>query len=281
MGMTDGAAEGARAAAREAAPWVERLARLGYMAKGVVYVLVGLVAAQVGLTSRGGRVEGSQGALERILHAPMGRVALGVVALGLVGYALWGFVRAALDPEGHGDDGAGAMLKRVGYAITGVTHTLLAWQAVRLLRGTGGGGGDNTSGWTATVMDKPLGRWLVAAAGLGIAGYGIRQLVRAWREKVGEKLDLSQLSGEQSRWVVRLGRFGLGARGVVFVMIGWFLVRAAMTHDPGKARGLEGALRTLGEQPYGPWLLGIVGLGLAAYGLYEVVQGRYRRIRAG
>lgn len=275
----DTVAKGARDAAREAAPWVERLARLGYAAKGVVYLLVGLVAARAGLGG-GGRVEDSGGALQRIQDGPAGQAALALVALGLIGYALWGFVRAAMDPEGRGEDGPGRMAKRVGYALTGVTHVLLAWQAVRLLRGSGGGG-DRTQDWTAMVMDKPLGRWVIAAVGLGIAGYGAYQLFRAWHEKVGERLDLSAVDAPRREWVLRLGRFGLGARGVVFAIIGLFLVRAALRHEPGQARGLAGALETLREQPYGPWLLGIVGLGLAAYGVYELVQSRYRRVRAG
>lgn len=280
-GIGGTAEQAARGAARDAAPWVTRLARLGYAAKGVVYVLVGIIAVQ-GAWAGGGRAQGSEGAMGTLLGRPGGRAMLALVALGMAGYALWGFVRAGLDPEGHGDPKK-RIATRIGYAVSGVAHVGLALAALRMTRsGQGAGGGDNADNaddWTATAMAAPMGRWLVAAAGVAIIGYGIAQLLRAWKVKVGERLELSGVDAGQREWIIRLGRFGMAARGVVFGIIGWFLIRAAMESDAGEARGLQGALRTLGEQGYGPALLGVVGLGLAAYGLFELVEARYRRIR--
>ena len=266
-----------RAAAREAGPWVERLARLGYAAKGVVYLIIGGIAARAAFGS-GEQVQGSQGALRAILEQPFGRFLLALVALGLAGYALWRFVQAALDPEADGPDGSGAA-KRAGWAISGLIHAGLALAAARLVMGNGGsGGGDSTDRWTATLMRQPAGRWLVAAVGLGILAYGIYALYRAYAVKLDRRLDLSRMSPEARTWAVRSGRAGIAARGVVFAVMGFFLLRAAMNYDPSQARGLEGALQALQGSSYGPWILALVALGLVGYGIYQLVEARYRRI---
>jgi hypothetical protein len=267
-----------RAAAREAAPWVEKLARLGYAAKGVVYLIIGGIAARAAFGS-GERVQGSQGALRTILEQPFGKFLLALVALGLAGYALWRFVQAGLDPEHGGRTDGGGAAKRVGYAISGAIHTGLALAAARMVMGRGGGGGDRTADWTATLMRQPAGRWLVAAVGLGIAGYGAYALYRAYAVKLDKRLDLSRMSPAARTWAVRSGRAGIAARGVVFAMMGFFLLRAALRSNPGEARGLDGALRALQQQSYGPWLLGLVALGLVGYGIYQLVEARYRRIQ--
>ena len=269
-------------AVRGAAPWIQRLARMGYAAKGVVYLIIGVLALQAAL-GRGGQTTDSEGALRTILRQPYGWIMLGVVAVGLAGYAIWRFVQAGMDPEGVGGDAKG-MGKRAGYAISGVIHAALALEAARMAFGFGsGGGGSGDSGprdWTAMVMEQPMGRWIIAAVGLGIAAFGLAELVRAYRTDLPKRLDLSRLSHSAREWVVRFGRMGMAARGVVFGVIGSFLVRAALNYDPSQARGLGGALDSLHDQAYGRWLLGLVATGLIAYGLYELVQARYRRIDA-
>jgi hypothetical protein len=267
-----------RAAAREAAPWVEKLARLGYAAKGVVYLIIGGIAARAAFGS-GERVQGSQGALQTILEQPFGKFLLALVALGLAGYALWRFVQAGLDPEHGGRTDGGGAAKRVGYAISGVIHAGLALAAARMVMGRGGGGGDRTADWTATLMRQPAGRWLVAAVGLGIVGYGLYALYRAYAVKLDKRLNLSRMSPAARTWAVRSGRAGVGARGVGFAIMGFFLLRAALRSNPGEARGLDGALRALQQQAYGPWLLGLVALGLVGYGIYQLVEARYRSIQ--
>lgn len=266
-----------RAAARQAAPWVEKLARMGYAAKGIVYLIIGGIAARAAFGS-GERVQGSQGAMRAILDQPGGRLLLGLVALGLAGYALWRFVQAALDPEHKGTDAGGAA-KRAGYAVSGVIHTGLALAALRMVAGRGGGGGDRTDDWTATLMRQPMGRWLVAAVGLGIVGYGVYALYRAYAVKLSKQLDLSRMGPAAREWAVRSGRAGIAARGVVFAVMGFFLLMAALHSNPREARGLDGALQALQEQAYGPWLLGLVALGLVGYGIYQLVEARYRRIQ--
>ena len=264
----------------EVSPFVRKFARLGYAAKGVVYVIVGGLAAAAAL-GRGGQTTGSRGALQTLLEQPFGRVLLGVVAFGLACYAAWQFIRAVEDPEREGTEGK-AIAKRAGFFISGVIHVGLVVAAVQMVGGKGGGGdGSGDSGaqdWTAKLMSYPLGQWLVAGVGLAIAGYGLWQIIRAYKADLDSQLVLSKLGAMAQGWVRRISRFGMAARGVVFGIIGAFLVVAAWHANPGEARGVGGALDSLQGRSYGPWLLGVVALGLVAYGVYEFVRARYRRI---
>ena len=268
----------AKRAVREAAPWVKVLARVGFAAKGVVYLIIGALAFQAAL-GQGGETTDPEGALQTVLRQPYGWLLLVVIAAGLAGYALWRFVQAALDPEGAGTRDT-RFVQRAGYAISGVLHAALALQAARLAFGLSGarGGDSGPQDWTALVLAQPMGRWIVVAVGVGVAAFGVTELVRAYRTDLPKQLDLSRLGPSAGKWVVRSGRMGMAARGLVFGLMGAFLVRAAATYDPSEARGLGGALRSLHEQPHGPWLLAVVAIGFVAFGLFELVQARYRRI---
>ena len=264
---------GARSMRAQGGEWFERLARLGFLAKGAVYVLVGALAAAAAAGS--GAAQGSEGALQSLLSEPFGRVILGLIALGLAGYATWRFASAILNPEHDGT------AKRIFHFGTGVVHTGLALASARMALSGRGGGGDSDQRavhWTAEVMARPLGGIAVALAGALVAGYGLQQLYRGFTADLDDQLDLGRLRPGRARWVVTIARTGLAARGVVFALIGVFLIIAAVQSDPAEARGLGGALRTLEQQPYGPWLLALVALGLIAYGIYQLVRARYRRI---
>ena len=259
----------------EVAPWIERLARVGYVAKAVLYGTIGILAAQVALGS-GGRTTDTRGALRELMDAPYGRAMLIVIAVGLFGYALWAFVRAITDAEGRGTKAKGIAL-RVGDLVRGVAHAALAFAAVRLARGSGGGGGNGTQEWAGKVMDAPFGEALLWAAAAGVAGYGLYQLYRSWAAKLGKRLAIGELPPGTASWIVGVSRFGIAARGVVFCLIAWFLARAAAHHNPSEAGGVRESLRALGEA--GRWPLALVALGLVAYGVYELVNARYRRIQ--
>lgn len=267
-----------RHALRSASPWIARLARFGYAAKGTVYCLIGLLAllAAVGI---GGQTTGSRGAIESLLGQPFGQVLVAIVAIGLAAYAMWCFVQAIEDPEQDGSDAKG-IAKRFAHFGKGVIHLGLVFAAIGMVIGTQGGGGEENRAdqWTSTLMSFPLGIWLVAAVGLCVLGYGLWQLYRGWVAKLDDQLNLYSLSAAAHKWVVRICRFGIGARGVVFGIIGTFLVIAAYHSNPSEAKGVGDALGTLREQPYGPWLLGVVALGLMSYGIYEFVRARYRLI---
>jgi len=268
----------AEQAARQASPWLVRLGRFGYAAKGVVYGLVGVLAV-LAAGGRGGQTTDTKGALGTLVGAPPGRVLLALVALGLIGHAVWRWVQAALDTEHKGTDAKG-IAARVGYAAIGVGYVSLALAAMRLAMGTGGGssGDQSAQDWTARVLQQPFGRWLVGLAGLAVIGVGAYQLYRAYTAKFREKLNLGEMSATEQQWVVRIGRFGFAARSVVFAIIGGFLVVAALQARSEEARGLGGALDVLAQQSYGPLLLGVVALGLVAYGAFMFAQARYRRM---
>lgn len=266
-------AHGARTRAH-GGEWFERLARLGFLAKGAVYILVGALAAAAAFGS--GAAQGSEGALQSLLGEPLGRVILGIVALGLAGYAIWRFATAILNPENDGT------AKRIFHFGTGLVHTGLAIAAARMALSGGGGGGSSDQRavhWTAAVLARPLGGIAVAIAGALVAGYGLQQVYRGFTADLDDQLELGRMRAARAGWVVTIARTGLVARGVVFGLIGLFLIIAAVQSDPEEARGLGGALRTLQQQPYGPWLLALVALGLIAYGIYQLVRAKYRRIR--
>ena len=257
---------------------VETLARAGYTVKGVLYALIGILALQTAF-GEGGQTTGTKGAIRAVADSTFGTILLWLVAVGLVGYALWRFVQAALDPEDKGDDAEG-IVKRLGYAGSGVIYAGLAVFTFKLLMGESSSNGGGADSWTAMLMSKPLGTWLVGLAGLIGVAIGGYQLYKAWTVKFREKLQLGSLNAQAERWAVGLSRFGIAARGVAFALGGVFLVVAAVQADPEEARGLDGVLQTLQNQPFGPYLLGIAALGLIAYGVYCLVEARYRAFPA-
>ncbi len=260
--------------------WVEKLARLGYIVKGGVYSLIGILAVQAALSS-GGKTTDSKGAIRTIAAQPFGKILLIVVAVGLFGYALWRFIEAIENPESSGKSQAKDIIKRIGYFISGLIYGALAFDAGRIALGAGGGGsnGKSKAEWTAIVMQKPFGRWLIGTVGAIIIGLGVYRLYRAFKVKFRKRLDLSELSSTEEFWLVNVSRFGIAARGVVFLIIGGFLIRAAKQFDANEVKGLDGTLQAIAQQPFGKILLLLVALGLVAYGIYLWVQARYRRIK--
>jgi hypothetical protein len=267
--------------ARQAAahPWVEKLARFGFAAKGIVYFVVGLLAAQAAFGT-GGRTTDTSGALNTIVSQPFGKFLLALVTIGLIGYAIWRVVQAIFDPEHPGKKTETKQIaQRVGYGFSAIAYSGLALTAIRLIMGNSSGGGDSTQDWTARFMAQPFGRWLVGLAGLVVIAVGLSYLYQAYKAKFQRHFNLQLMSETERKWTKRLGQFGIAARGVVFSIIGLFLVLAALRANANEARGLGGALAALAAQPFGPWLLGIVALGLIAYSIYSLIEARYRQIR--
>lgn len=255
------------------------LGRLGYAAKGVVYMVIGILAALAAL-GNGGATTDRKGAVQKIYEQPFGVFLLAVIAFGLACYAIWSFIMAAADTENKGTDPKG-IATRLVYAGIGVSYLLFAFAAVQLLTGAGNMGKNsdtNAKDWTAQLLSKPFGVVLVIIAGLvvlGVAGY---EFYKAYKAGFKKHLEMGQMSGQMQEWLVRFGRFGLAARGVVFAVMGIFLILAALRNDPNQAKGLGGALNELASQAYGQVLLGIVAIGLIAYGLYSLGEARYRRM---
>ncbi len=272
--MHDMERQGRQAAA---SPGAILLVRAGYAAKGVVYLIIGLLAARLAL-SNGGNAPDRQTALTTIASEPFGKTLLALMAIGLAGYALWSFVRAALDPEREGTGGKG-IVTRLGFAAVGVSYGLLAFGAYHIVSGTGTAGQSSnatTQDWTARLLHEPFGVALVVLLGLVVLGVAFFLFRRAYTASFQKRLALQH--AETGHWVVGLGRFGLAALGVVFTEIGIFLLIAAVRRSPQDAQGLSGALGQLLHEPYGHVLLAIVAIGLAAYGIFSLAQARYRRI---
>lgn len=260
----------------EIEPWVELLSRLGYATKGIVYTIVGILALQAASGVRSANVSTSD-ALTQIYTQPFGRILLIIVGVGLAGYVLWREIQAFLDPERNGSDMEG-IAKRVGYFFSGLGYAALAFSAFQLVFTGRGGSGNSTQDWTARVMGMPGGRWLIGFIGLIILGVGVVQFVRAYKASFKKHLDLSDMDRDARLWTIRIGQIGTAARGVVYTLIGLFLGQAAWQYDPQEAGGLGQALQSVVQQPYGPWLLAIIAVGLIAYGLYAIIMARYRRM---
>ncbi len=265
-------AEGSgKQAARQAEPGLELLARLGYAARGLVYIIVGYLALQAANGAGSPNVD-QRRALQAILNQPFGRVSLTIVAVGLLCYALWRLFEAAAAPEGE-ETG-----KRVGYALAGIGYAALALFAWQVLRGTGSHN-NAPQDITAKVMRWPMGHWLVALIGLGIVGVGLYQIYQAYAYKFEMRFKSGELTGQQRQVAIRLGRAGFAAKGLVYAIIGILILQAGLTYDPRRAGGLGEALQTLAGQPYGAWVLAITALGLLAYGLYSLALAAFRRIQ--
>ena len=258
---------------------METFARFGYAAKGFVYGAIGILALLAAF-SAGGDTTDTSGALQAISQQPFGKILLGLIAVGLIGYSIWRLIEGIKDPEHKGTDAKG-LFARLGYMLSGITYIGVAINAGLLAIGSSsGGGGDSKQDWTAMVMEQPFGRWLVGIAGAITIGIGFWRIYRAYKTKFRKKLNMSELNSDQRDLLVNVSRFGIAARGFVFVMIGFFLMQAAKSYDPQKVKGLDGALLTLAQQPFGKALLGIMALGLMAYAAYLFVQARYRLIDA-
>lgn len=249
-------------------------ARMGYAARGIVYLLVGGLAT-LAVFGQGGQTEGSEGALQWVLGAPLGSVLLGVIAVGLLGYSMWRSIQAAKDPDNHGTDVKGLAI-RASLLVSAVTHILLAFFAAKLIFTFGDSSGDGGSQGTADwLMSLPFGRWLVGGVGLVLIAAGVAHAIKGWKTKFDKYFDMP---ARKQSWAYPVCRFGLAVRGLVFVIIGGFFLLAAYQVNPEKAGGTAEMFTTLREQPFGPWLLAFVAIGLFAFGAYSVLEAVYRRV---
>jgi hypothetical protein len=256
------------------------LGRIGYAARGAVYLIVGWLALRAAVGT-GTAAADKQAALAAVAQQPGGSILLGLVAAGLFAYAGWSLVRAVFDPERLGHK-PGALAARVGSAIAGVSYAGLGVAAANLALGTGTTGQSSdasTQDWTARLLGTPFGPPLVIAVGLVLLGVAAMEFLKAFTASFGDDLILEGLGAELRQWIMRVGRMGLAARGTVFALIGVFLIQASRHEDASEAVGLGGALQKLAEQPHGELWLGVVAAGLFMYGLYSFVEARYRRMK--
>jgi Domain of Unknown Function (DUF1206) len=262
---------GERVAHSRAFEW---LARSGFVARALIYGIIGILAIKLALGD-GGKAVNQQGALKTVAHQPAGKVLLILVAIGLAGYALWRLTRALL---GHGPEDSDSRFDRVAALGSGLVYAGLCAVAVEILLGSGGSGSGNTHKTTAGVLGWPGGPWLVGIAGAALIGVGLYQGYRGISKDFLDDSKTEEMGPWTRDWIEWIGTFGHLARMVVFAMIGVFLIKAAIDFNPNKAVGVDGALAKLANHSYGPYLLGVVAAGLIAFGAYSLSDARYRRI---
>jgi hypothetical protein len=251
--------------------WVDPLMRVGYAARGVVYVVVGALVFLAALS--GAPTPDSQSALGSLLGMPFGKALLGVLALGLIAYALWGFIDGGLDLDDKGT-GLKGWAARGAKLISGALHLALAVSvaALALGRDEAARGSDRTDHWTAVLMQQPFGRWLVAIVGAIAIALGVQHFVKAYKEKYKDNVRYTSTT-ERLDAVLKVG---LAAHGLVALLVGGFFVWAAWTAEPARAGGLREALEVVRNADSGQILLAIMALGLLAFAVYCFIQAAFR-----
>ena len=253
-------------------PWYQAAARGGWVARGLLFIVTAVLALQLALGQRREETS-SQGAMEEVAQKPFGKALLLILAVGLLAYAGWRLVEIFLN-RSQGS-GWAARVKHVGHAAA---YLALSVMALGTLRSPNQSGGGQQQDITARVLSWPGGALLVGAVGVAVfaTGLGI-----AWHVLHGahrEELELDGMSRRQRRLVDLLAMAGNAGRSLVFCLVGWFVVAAAVRNDPRQANGLDAALHELLQQPYGSWMLGVVAAGLALYGVFCLVSARCHRI---
>ena len=271
--------QGGNSAVKRAAanPQLELLERLGYVARGALYIVMGLLALGVALRVGGGKTTDLSGSLVFLTGNPFGKLVLIAFAIGLAAYSLWGLVRAIYDPLHRGSDASG-YVARLGFITSAISYAAIVIFALQILAGSGGASGDGTQKTVASVLTHPAGGWLTILIGLFALGIGVGQFMEAYRPTFARDLKAAEMSATERDVAVGLGRFGMFARGVVFLVIGWFVVQAGIHHDAGQVQGFGGAFLFLLSQPFGHWVVGIIALGFVALGLHSFACARWIRL---
>jgi uncharacterized protein DUF1206 len=251
----------------------EWLARGGFVARGLIYGIIGILAIKLAVGA-GGTTTNQQGAMKAIAQQPFGKVLLILVAIGLGGYALWRLAHALL---GHGPEDSDSGFERLAALGSGIVYAGLCAIAVEILVASSGGSG-NASKTTAGVLGWPAGAWLVGIAGTVLIGIGLYQGYRGLSKDFLKESKTEEMSPRVRNWIEWIGSFGHLARMVVFGLVGAFLIKAAVDYNPNQAVGLDGALGKIAHASYGPFMLAIVAAGLIAFGVYSISDSRYRRL---
>jgi hypothetical protein len=269
-------------------PGLVKLGRAGWLAKGVVYVIAGVLCLMVASKASGwskssttGAEEASPtGALKTVAHATGGPLLMWVLAIGLFIYAAWRLVSAALP----GDADAEAVAKRIGFVVSAIIYATFAFTAIALATSSAApattNGNSKVTSLTGRVMEHSGGRWLIGLIGLIVMGVGVYRISKGVKQDVNDELDLSGFSSERLRWTERFGRVGEIGRGIGIGLVGFFLLRAAITYDPNEATGLDGALRRMAVNSWGVLVIFVVGVGFAAYGVFCAATFTRRRLEA-
>jgi len=258
-------------------PLLQLLERLGYAVRGALYAVMGLLALGIAVSVGPGETTDLSGSLVFLTGNPLGKVVLIVAAIGLAAYSLWGFIRAIYDPLHRGSNASG-YAARLGFVSSAVSYAAIVFLALQLLAGSGAPSGDSTQKTIASVLTHPAGGALTILIGLIAIGIGFGQFLEAYRATFAQDLKGAEMSQSERTWAIRFGRFGMFARGVTFLVIGWFVVQAGIHQDPAQAQGFGGAFQFLLGQPFGRVVLGVIALGFVALGLHSFACARWIRL---
>lgn len=252
--------------------WIEKGARFGHLIKGVLYGLIGVLSLRVAIGS-GGSVAGQEEAVRVVQHQPFGQVMLVAIAIGLFGYSIWRLIEGVKDPGHKGSDGKG-IAQRVMAVASGVVNGALAIAVLQAALGNSQGGGSKS--WVGKLLEQPFGAVLLGLVGAAIVAAGVYQFYKAYTKEFLQDFRYNAMSPTERRWITRAGQAGYSARGVVFPIVGYGMLRAALDHNPGQTRDTRQALIEIASSGYGQLLLGLVAVGLLAFGLFLVASARYR-----
>lgn len=259
-------------------PLMETLARLGYGVRGLIYIVMGLLALQVTL-GKGGSPTDMQGAIAAIGKQPGGMLILWVVLIGLISYSLWGIVRAVFDPLHKGHDTQG-LLARGGFLFSAASYALLIPGTYGLVTGAGRASSSGAGAQSmAKIMSSPIGHWAIGLIGLAVIAGGVHQIIQGFNNSFDKQFQTYAMSAREVKIATQLGRFGTATRGLIFALIGALLCLAAYQSNPNQAVGLDAVLKKILSQPFGIWLLGIVAIGLIAFGVYSMLSAAWFRLK--
>jgi hypothetical protein len=254
---------------------LEYVARAGFVGYGIIHLLFAWIAFQVAFQGSGQDTDQS-GALQTIAGYAYGKALLIAIAIGLAGMAIWQAFEAAIGESGPQD--RTAVAERVVSGFRAVLYVWLAWTAIKVVQGANASIADSEQKKTSTLMDATGGRWLVALIGLVVLGIGVGIFWYGYQRKFTKHLKMQEMAPSVRTNTVRLGRAGYMAKGTAYAIAGLLFVVAAVNYDPEKARGLDAALKTLADHAYGVWLLALIGLGIAAFGVFCFAQAKYRKV---
>jgi hypothetical protein len=254
---------------------LEYAARAGFVGYGIIHLLFAWIAFQVAFRGSGQESDQS-GALQTLAGNGIGKALLILIAIGMVALAIWQAFEAVIGESGPRDKTATA--ERVVSGVRSILYLWLAWYAINVLRGANASMAQNQENKSAGIMAHSGGRWLIALVGLVVLGVGIGIFVYGLRKKFTKHLNTQLMAASVRKSTVRLGMAGYMAKGIAYAISGILIIAAAVTFDPDKARGLDAALKTLAGHPWGVWLLAIIGLGIAAFGIYCFAQAKYRKV---
>jgi hypothetical protein len=254
-------------------PWVGRVVRLGYFAKGLIYSLIGILALRVALGLSGGRLTDASGVLVTLLRQRFGLVLLAAIGVGIVGYASYYVFEAVADLRGKGG-GARGWLDRSLTIIKAVVYGTIGIEALNIVFFNRRPESDAEAN-VRLVMRFPLGDVLLVLIGIGVTIYGVTQLRMAWQGGVDEDIDVDRVRRE-ARWLLPFGRIGVAARSVILLLIGVTMAVSGLRRRPSDADGYGEAMSTIAT--WNPWLLAAVGAGLLCFGIYQLCHARYARI---